>query len=153
MPPDGLFALFTFVGLLALGFGVGRFRESSHIKSLDAREAACSDMLVTNLKVGPTPETVRQALLVTGDAVIATDYFKSFASQLRKIIGGEMHAYDSLLKRARREALLRMMERARAAGAREVWNVRFETSNIMSAGNRNPAVSVEVFAFGTAIIR
>jgi uncharacterized protein YbjQ (UPF0145 family) len=153
MAPDALLAFFSFVGLLAIGFGVGRWRERAHIKSMDVREAANADMVVTNLKMGPNPETVKQALLVTGDAVIATDYFKSFASQLRMIVGGEMHSYDSLLRRARREAKLRLLERARAAGAREIWNLRYETSNIMSAGSRNPAVSVEVFAFATAIIR
>jgi uncharacterized protein YbjQ (UPF0145 family) len=64
-----------------------------------------------------------------------------------------VRTFNTLLARARREALLRMLDRAREMGANEVWNVRFETSNVTSAGPRNPAVSVEIFAFGTAVRR
>ena len=138
---------------LALGYGVGRYRERLHFVRLRAREAELADMAVTNLKRVTSPDTVRQALLVSGDAVIATDYFKSFAAKLRGIVGGELRAYETLMERARREAKLRMLERARAAGANEVWNVRYETSNIRSAAGRNAAVSVEAFAFGTAVVR
>lgn len=138
---------------LALGYGVGRYRERRHFASLAAREAQFTDMAVTNLKRVTSPDSVDQATLVCGDAVIATDYFKSFAAKLRGIIGGEMRAYETLMERARREAKLRMLEQARAAGAAEVWNVRYETSNIRSAGRRRAAVSVEVFAFGTAVVR
>jgi hypothetical protein len=34
-----------------------------------------------------------------------------------------------------------------------VWNVRLATSNISSSQRNNPAVSVEIFAFGTAVVR
>jgi uncharacterized protein YbjQ (UPF0145 family) len=132
---------------------VGRYRERRHLASIVVREAALADIPVTNLKRIPDPDSVGQSMLVCGDAVIATDYFKSFAAKLRGIIGGEMRSYQTLMGRARREATLRMLEQARAAGATEVWNVRYETSNIRSAGRRQAAVSVEAFAFGTAIVR
>jgi uncharacterized protein YbjQ (UPF0145 family) len=57
------------------------------------------------------------------------------------------------MERARREATLRLLQHARDLGATEVWNVRYETSNIMSASRRSPGVSVEIFAFGTAVTR
>ena len=142
-----------FVFLMLLGYGVGRWRERNHFASLAAREADYAGMTVTNLKQVPSPQSVRLAALVAGDAVIATDYFKSFAAKLRNIVGGEIHAYETLMERARREANLRMLEQARQIGATEVWNVRYETSNIRSSGRRNAAVSVEVFAFGTAVVR
>lgn len=138
---------------IAVGFGIGRWRERSHYRSLAAREAQGSGTYVSNLKQIAQPKTAKSASLVMGQAVIATDYFKSFAAQFRNIIGGEVRTYETLMERARREAKLRMMDEAHALGATEVWNVRFETSNIMSSGPRNPAVSVEVFAFGTAVIR
>ena len=142
------------VAFLALGYGVGSWRERRHLRSLGLREAAMGDIQVCNLKRVPDPETITNALLVSGDAVIATDYFKSFAASLRNIVGGEMRTYETLMVRARREATLRMLERARAAGAVEVWNVRYETSNIRSSSNRRrAAVSVEVFAYGTAVVR
>lgn len=140
-------------GLLVMGFSVGAITERRHLASLTRREADYTQFPVTNLKRITQPETVREASLVMGDAVIATDYFKSFAARLRNIVGGEVKTFDKLLKRARREALLRLLDDARAIGATEVWNVRFETSNIASASNKNPAVSVEIFAFGTAVRR
>lgn len=148
-----LYPLLGMLGLLAIGFGAGRYAERRHFRSLAAREAEFEDMVITNLKTVPSPRTARHALLVVGDAVIASDYFKSFAARLRNIVGGEVKTFHTLMLRARREALLRMLEQARRAGASEVHNVRYETSNIRSAGRNNPAVSVEVFAFGTAVVR
>jgi uncharacterized protein YbjQ (UPF0145 family) len=147
--------VFLFVAPIALGFFVGRWRESVHLRSLDEREGELADMVVNNLKQIPAPEQVRQAELVSGDAVISSDYFKTIASQLRNLIGGEMKAFEGLMSRARREARVRMLQQARDLGAREVYNVRYETSNIASASNnRNKAmVAVEVFAFGTAVVR
>lgn len=142
------------VVLLALGFSVGRWRERTHLRSLARREQAIRDLPALNLRSVARPEEVREATLVVGEAVIATDYFKTFAAWLRGILGGEIGAYNTLLTRARREALLRMLEQARSLGAHEVWNVRFETSNILGgSGSRNAAVSVEVLAYGTAVIR
>ena len=138
---------------LILGYGIGRWRERSHIASLTRRESEFADMVVTNLKTGPDPQSVRNATFVSGEAVIATDYFKTFAAAIRRIIGGEMRSYETLMNRARREAMLRMLDEARQMGASEVWNVRLETSNIVSATSNNKAASVEVFAFGTAIVR
>lgn len=146
--------LFLVLFLLALGYSVGSWRERKHFQSLELREGQYADIVVCNLRVVPDTESVKRALLVSGGAVIATDYFKSFAAYLRNIIGGEMKTYETLMDRARREATLRMLAEARQAGASEVWNVRYETSNINSARGRNSlGTSVELFAFGTAIVR
>ena len=144
-----------FFFLLVLGFLVGSVRERRHFASLTRRELQFTDIGIVNLKRVSHPEQVRNACLVTGDAVIANDYFKGFASALKKLIGGELRAYETLMERARREATLRMLQQARDIGACEVWNVRYETSNIMSGSGRrrNPGVCVEVFAFGTAVVR
>ncbi len=139
--------------LLILGFVVGQWRERSHFQSLIRREAEFGDLSIVNLKTVPHPEQVTRAELVCGDAVIATDYFKGFSARLRNIVGGELRSYETLMERARREATLRVLAQARTIGATEVWNIRYETSNIRSASRRNPAVSVEVFAFGTAVVR
>lgn len=153
MGPEGAFVILPLF-LLGLGYAVGRWREHRHLASIVRREGQFADMIVTNLKTGTNPNQVRTAGYVSGDAVIATDYFKTFAANIRNIIGGEVRAFETLMNRARREARLRMLEQARLMGATEVWNVRLETSNIRSGGSRNnKAVSVEVFAFGTAIVR
>jgi len=148
-----LFQIVPVAVFLILGYTVGTARERRHFASLARREREFSDLGIVSLKTVTSPETVKQAAMVSGEAVIATDYFKGFAANLRNIIGGEMRSYETLMRRARREATLRMLAQARAIGASEVWNVRFETSNIRSSARRSPAVSVEVFAFGTAVVR
>ena len=139
--------------LLGVGYGLGVWQEWRHLRSLARREAAVAGMVVSNLSAVLDPGSVRRAFFVSGDAVIATDYFRSIAAELRNIVGGEVRAFERLMARARREAGARMLEQARRLGATEVWNVRFETSNVRSANRRNAAVSVEVFAFGTAVVR
>jgi len=150
---DFLLSYAPFVVFLVLGYTVGSWRERSHFQSLDAREGDFKDLGIVSLKSVQSPETVRDASLVLGQAVIATDYFKGVASRLRGVVGGEIRSYSSLMERARREATLRLLEEARARGASEIWNVRYETSNVLSSSRRNPAVSVEVFAYGTAVSR
>lgn len=144
-----------FVGFfLLLGFTVGRAREAAHFRSIAQREELYRAIPLINLRHVHDPASVTQATLVSGQAVIATDYFKGFMARLRNIIGGEVVGYESLMERARREAALRVIEQARQWGATEVWNLRYETSNIRSgAHNRRVAVSVEVLAYGTAVIR
>jgi uncharacterized protein YbjQ (UPF0145 family) len=150
---EQLLPLLITLAALALGLSVGYFVEQRHFRSLSAREAQYREFIVTNLKTVPAPTTAKHSLLVVGDAVIAADYFKSFAARLRNIVGGEVRTFNSLMLRARREARLRMLAQARRAGATEVHNVRYETSNIRSSGRNSAAVSVEVFAFGTAVVR
>ena len=149
-----LFQLIPVLVLLVLGYVVGTLvRERNHLRSLARREEEFGDIVVTNLRQVSEPDSVAHAQFVSGDAVIATDYFKSFFAGLRNIVGGEVGTFKSLMSRARREATLRMLEKARRMGATEVWNVRHETSNIRSASGRNKGVSVEVFSFGTAVVR
>ena len=148
-----IMTLFPFL-LIGLGYLVGRWREQSHLRSLAVREQALGHIMVTDLKTVADPETAASGCLVMGEAVIATDYFKSIATQLRNLIGGEMKSMQSLVDRARREAMVRMLEQADRAGATEVHNVRLETSNIRSAtSKKKAAISVEMLAFGTAIVR
>lgn len=139
--------------LLLLGITAGRSAEKRHLKHLDEREATLRHIPVDNRKTVAQPEQVTAVTLLCGQAVIATDYFKSFAMGLRTLVGGEAKSAETLLQRARREALLRVVEQARDAGYHEVWNVRFQFSNIaMKNGNRG-AMQVEMLAFATAVRR
>ena len=87
--------------------------------------------------------------LVCGSVVISIDFFKKFVAGLRDLVGGRVSSYESLLERARREALLRMKTEARSIGAKSVWNVRLETSSITKGGKG--VAAVEVIAYGTAV--
>ena len=85
--------------------------------------------------------------------MIAEDYFKRFAAALKGLIGGRIVAYESLLERGRREAIVRMKEQARQLGATQVVNMRFETASLSEdfSGQR-PMFSAEFIAYGTALV-
>ncbi len=140
-----------FVVFMAFGVFIGGFVERRHFKRLAKKEAALADIFVTNLKVLPKGCVSHQCNLVMGDVTIASDYFKTFAATIRKLIGGELRTYETLMERARRESLVRMLEQARQFGANAVINVRFGSSSISSARGRNRAAMVEMCAYGTAI--
>jgi uncharacterized protein YbjQ (UPF0145 family) len=92
---------------------------------------------------------VERARLIVGSAVISVDYFKRFLAGLRALVGGRVKSYESLLDRARREALLRM--KAEAPDADVVVNLRIETASI-SKGKRQKSIgTVEALAYGTAL--
>ena len=139
---------------LAGGYLIGRLIERRHFRLMDKREQALRHIIVTNVKRVPAPERVTQTMMVSGEVVIACDYFKSIASQLRNLVGGRMRSLETLVTRARREATLRMLEQASRLGATEVYNVRLESSNVMTRQSKNKAgIAAEMFAFGTAVVR
>jgi uncharacterized protein YbjQ (UPF0145 family) len=89
--------------------------------------------------------------MLTGNVVVSVDYFKRFLSGLRMIFGGRVKAYESLLDRARREALLRLKETTVENGYHALINVRLETSRMANARGAEGTAGVEVLAFGTAL--
>lgn len=137
--------------LLILGLSIGTFVERLHFRRLAAREAALSHILVTDLRTLPPGCAVEPFGLVTGEVVISSDYFKTFAASLKKLIGGELRTFETLMERARREALVRALESADRMGANRLVNVRFATSNIGSMKRKRMAAMVEMYAYGTAI--
>lgn len=139
--------------LLFCGIVIGGMRERSHNKSLDRREGELANITICNLKTILGADQASQAQLVMGQVVIATDYFKSLATALRSLVGGEMHAANSLMLRARREALLRMQADAKRRGCDEIYNVRFGSSAISQMRGKQGAMQVEVLAWGTAVKR
>ncbi len=143
------FDVIIFLVLLGLGFVFGQIAEKRHYKSIIAREKALHNVLCSSEKHVPDLGDV-EGMLVRGSVVVSIDYFKRFVAGLRNLFGGRVSVYESLLDRARREAVLRMKAEAHAQGASSVWNVRLETSSIYK--NQKQSVgSVEVFAYGTAI--
>ncbi len=137
--------------LLIMAFFTGSIAERRHYKSIIRREGALGDMVVIVAKTLPPMSPAPATALVRGSVVISVDYFKRFLARLRMIFGGRIHTYESLLDRARREAILRMQEQARELGATMIFNMRFETSSI-SKGRKDAVGTVEVLAYGTAVI-
>lgn len=142
--------LIIFLVLLAMGYGFGRYAEQRHYRSIIEREQALTAIPTVASRTPPKDQQYQQQL-VSGGVVISVDYFKRFLSTLRNLFGGRMVAYETLLDRARREAILRMKEQAQQAGASYVFNLKLETASI-SKGKGDSIGSVEVFAYGTAMI-
>ena len=154
----GLFVQLGIVGgFILLGLFAGRYTERKHLRSLEAREGALADMLVTDLKsfpggaaASPTPE------LLVGEASIASDYLKTLLASLRNLIGGEVRSFETLQLRARREAILRVMEQAHAKGFNSIGNLRLETADIagnITTNQKRKLVVVSVIASATAYAR
>ena len=143
--------LIIFLALLALGYGFGQYAERRHYRSILAREKLLQRIPAIASKHPPTDTEPPGSALVYGSVVISVDYFKRFLATLRNLFGGRVSAYETLLDRARREAILRMKEQAARQGASLIFNVKIETSSI-SKGQRQTVGSVEVLAYGTALI-
>lgn len=137
--------------LIAFGFCVGGFVERAHLRRLEAKEAELAGVLIHDLKHIPPQCPAEPASLVTGEVVISSDYFKTFAAKLRNLVGGEVFAFQTLLLRGRREAIVRMVEQARAMGANRVVNVRIATSSVGAMRRQGGVAMAEVIAYGTAI--
>lgn len=145
--------LLIFLFLLCLGYGAGSYAEKRHYQSIRQREGLLLQLPVVTADGRFAEGRVKEVQLVTGSVVISVDYFKRLLAILRNIFGGPVKSYESLLDRARREAILRMKEQAQSKGAGMVVNLRLETMTIGNYANRRGQVgSVEVLAYGTAII-
>jgi len=148
-----LIQLLVFAFFISLGLIVGRLNEKRHFQNLELRESKCQNFLITQIKSFPDAEPGQQPpQLFVSEAVIASDYLKSFFTKLRGIFGGEMRSYQSLLVRARREATLRIVEQARAQNYNAICNLKIETADVggnTSRGNRG-VVMVAILASATA---
>jgi uncharacterized protein YbjQ (UPF0145 family) len=142
-----------FLVLVVLGYGAGTLAENRHYRSIRKREAALATLLVCNTCCDSKAESVLRAELVIGSVVISIDFCKRILALLRIMLGGRVASYETLIDRARREAVLRLKQQARHLGADMVLNLRLETSAIGYNANRGRQLgSVEAIAYGTAVI-
>lgn len=141
--------LVIWVVLISLGYFFGRRAEKKHYQSIIRREKALLHLPATSGKhpLG-NPRPVQRSHLARGSVVVSVDYFKRMLAGLRNFLGGSVQSYETLLDRARREAVLRLKESC--PGADEIVNLRLETASI-SKGANNSIGSVEVLAYGTAV--
>ncbi len=143
--------IIVFLSLLTLGYVFGRIAEKRHFKSIIEREEKLRELLTFSERLPSPGFSAARSELVGGNVVISIDYFKRIAAGLRSILGGRVTAYETLIERARREAILRMKEQAAKIGASQIINVKLETASI-TKGNKDQTGCVEVYAYGTALI-
>lgn len=139
--------------LLLLAWLIGRSIERRHIRDLDRREADVGRRIgIMGHEELPPGVVATQGEMVMGAVVVGVDHFKRFLAAWRKLVGGEIRSITPVLMRARREAILRMLEQADARGANFVVNIRLETADITTRqGGQQKSSMIEVMAFGTAV--
>ena len=139
--------------LLVAAYLTGSWLEKRHFASIAQREAASRDYPVVSFAQLPVDWQVRRCGLVTGSTVVSLDYFKRVIAGLRGLFGGRLSTLEPLLDRARREAVLRLVEAAQASGYDAVVNVRLETSRLANArGGGQGTAGIEMLAFGTGVV-
>lgn len=147
--------LFTSIAIpvvfLILGYLVGKALEGRHFKSIRHRESQLRSFPTLTLKAVPAEWTPERVGLVSGNVVISQDYFKAVLARLKGIFGGRLGSYETLLDRARREAILRLQEEAKASGYNGVIRVRLETSTLASKSSQSGVAGVEIIAYGTGV--
>ena len=141
--------LYFLISLIVTGYIFGQIHERRRYASLKKRELEMMKMVMTSSKrplgeLGP----IMEAKLVQGGVVISVDYFKRIVTSLRNFFGGNIRGYETLVDRARREAILRLKESC--PDATQIINLRLETSSIYK-GRGNQIGSVEVLAYATAL--
>ena len=142
--------LLVLLSMTGLGYFVGRHLEQKHYASIKEREKKTLHIPMMNFGAKQDLPHAHEAQMFVGSVVVANDYFKTLSAALRNLVGGRVVAYESLVDRGRREALLRMKAEAMEWGASQIVNVRFETSNIGGQTGGGLA-AVEIMAYGTAI--
>ena len=138
------------VFLLVLGLAAGTIAERRHFADIRTRESRFRTLPALTFSKPPSDWVIAGSGLAAGSVVVSLDYFKRFAASLRMIFGGRIKAFEPLLERGRREAILRMKEDAAAAGYDAIINVRLETSRIANADGSTTA-GVELMAYGTGV--
>ena len=139
-----LFAL----ALLVVAYFTGKVAERRHYLSIQEREERWLTIPATTTKHLPELPAVASANLAVGSVVVSVDHFKRFLAAFRRVFGGEMKSYSSVIDRGRREAILRMKESHPDADM--FLNCRLETSSI-SKGRGKAVGCAEVLAYSTAV--
>ena len=141
---DGLiFQIVIFLILFSVGWGFGRYNEQKHLRELDENERLLADIHIDSRRFASSEHPGH---LISSNVVISHDYFKFILASIKNILGGRLISYESIVERARREAIIRLKQEAHAIGASHIMGVRLSTTELGMQGGM-----VEVFAYGTAI--
>lgn len=137
--------------MLIVTYLTGRAIEKRHYVSILKREKELLGIPVLTGKWEDLIQDNEEGKLLTGSVVIGSSYFKTFAFNLRNLLGGRVKSYEDLLDRGRRESLLRLKEKAKSWGADRVVNLRYETTSIGGNEKGGSLPCAEIFVYGTAI--
>lgn len=128
--------------LIAIGWYFGTRAERNHLKSLMADEQKYQHIQVSSERFYE-PKGVNESILVVGSVVIAQDKFKQVVAAMLSLFGKNLTVYETLLDRARREAVVRAKRQANDAGCHALYGLRFEMTEVQGG--------VEILAYGVAV--
>lgn len=137
--------------VLIVAYFTGSRDEKKHYASILAREDELRHIRIIPVK--RPPRVFCDQHLVVGSVVVSSNAFTRFLAGFRNFFGGNVRSYESLLDRARREAILRMKAQAEEYGANLILNVKLETATLGNIHDPRQAAqnaTVEVLAYGTA---
>lgn len=134
--------------LFVVGWFFGARHERQHLARLLIAEKELAHIVVSTERFyQPKMAMGSEGELVLGSVVIAQDYFKMVIARIMSLFGLNLTTYETLLDRARREAVVRMRTQAQAKGYNHIYGLRLEVSNINQLGSM-----VEAIAYGTAVV-
>lgn len=148
---EDILALIWVVGLLFVTYLTGSIIEKNYFNKIKKREKALvrKPIVSYGIKKWDNSRKVRNVELVTGEVVIAGDYFKNFVASIKNFFGGRLTSFESILDRGRREAILRMREKAINANC--IVNARIEMVILNENSGKDAVPQCAIIAYGTAI--
>jgi len=140
-----IFQLIVFAVLFAVGWGFGRHNERQHLLQLVQQEQRLAYITLDNSRF---KQNTAAGYMVSSNVVISHDYFKYIIANIQNFFGGRLTSYESVVDRARREAIVRLKQEAEKMGATQIQGLRLSTTEMGMQGGM-----VEVFAYGTAVLK
>jgi len=102
-------------------------------------------LIIVTINEVPNKQVIHVKGMVQGSTVQSKHLGRDIGAGLKTLVGGEIQGYSDLMKKAREEALERMIKEAEALQANAVIGMRYQTSQVMNTAS-------EVIAYGTAVV-
>lgn len=160
---DLIIQLVIFIVLMIVGFTFGTMNEQKHYRSIKKREKKLLGLPAVTMSLKEFAKSkgqyqqeieITDAHLVHANVVLSVDYFKIVVSSLKSLLGGNIGVYETLVDRARREAVIRLKEQITLSPEDNIQdmilNLRLDTSQIGNLQGKG-VFSIEVVASGTAV--
>lgn len=102
-------------------------------------------MLILTTESIPGKNIIEVKGLVKGSTIRAKHIGKDIGASFKQLVGGELTGYDEMLVEARKIAIARMVEDAKAQGANAIIGFRLTSAAVMQG-------AAEMLAYGTGVV-
>lgn len=102
-------------------------------------------MLILTTESIPGKNIIEVKGLVKGSTIRAKHIGKDIGASFKQLVGGELTGYDEMLVEARKIAIARMVEDAKAQGANAIIGFRLTSATVMQG-------AAEMLAYGTGVV-